>query len=250
MLHKRIIFLLTLPLLLTSICIFSFTTLGTLEGDAHVSTTHTVCASGCDFMSIQAAIDAAGSGDTISLAGEIFTEPFTVDKSLTIEGDGAENTILQAAESQALSTSRVITVTEGVTATITGVTIRYGTESGSFPRGYGGGIFSQGTLTISYSTVFSNTAGAGGGIYSNAALVIIHCIVDSNTSEYSGGGIYNGDFNVSDAPQLTLLYSIISNNKAYSASEGGGGLRNSDNIATISNTSFLNNYAYTGGGGL
>ena len=55
--------------------------------------TYTVCASGCDFSSIQTAIDTVNPGDSLNLAGETFTESITIDKSLDIIGVGAENTI-------------------------------------------------------------------------------------------------------------------------------------------------------------
>ncbi len=56
--------------------------------------TITVCASGCDYTTIQAAIDAANAGDTIAV-GEgsyIITSSINVNKSLTIEGAGPDKT--------------------------------------------------------------------------------------------------------------------------------------------------------------
>lgn len=62
------------------------TVVGSLFGRPSVASaaTVTVCASACDYASIQAAIDAASPGDTISLAAETFTETISVDRSLTI----------------------------------------------------------------------------------------------------------------------------------------------------------------------
>jgi pectin methylesterase-like acyl-CoA thioesterase len=56
-----------------------------------------VCASGCQYKTIQAAVDAAGSGDTITVGAGTYVEgtglpdssSLTIDKSLTIEGAGA-----------------------------------------------------------------------------------------------------------------------------------------------------------------
>ena len=168
---------LMIPILITGISIFGFTTLFVQASTARVASTHTVCTSGCDFSSIQAAIDAATTGDTINLAAETFTEPFTIDKTLTIEGTGSENTFLQAAVAPGVASSRVITVTGNVTATINGVTIRYGVASTG--RG-GGGVLNAGTLTIENSTIYSNTADFGGGITNQKILTLTHCIVDNN----------------------------------------------------------------------
>ena len=56
--------------------------------------TWTVCSSGCDFTSIQAAVDAATSGDTIQLAAETFYESVTFDKDLTVRGAGPDRTVV------------------------------------------------------------------------------------------------------------------------------------------------------------
>ncbi len=60
--------------------------------------------------------------------------------------------------------SRVFQVDEGVTATITGLTI-----SGGRAVGNGGGVSNSGTLTMTDCTVSGNTAVYGAGASSGAA---------------------------------------------------------------------------------
>ncbi|NJP99583.1 hypothetical protein [Streptomyces zingiberis] len=48
--------------------------------------TITVCASGCDYTTISAAITAASAGDTITVGPGTYNEQITIDKSLTVRG--------------------------------------------------------------------------------------------------------------------------------------------------------------------
>lgn len=63
----------------------------------------TVCASGCAFTSIQAAITAAIPGNVITVGPGSYVEDLVVNKALTIDGSGA-STILYPAESGPLCT--------------------------------------------------------------------------------------------------------------------------------------------------
>ena len=117
--------------------------------------TLTVCASGC-YTTIAAAIAAANplGGDTISIQDASHNEAnITVDRDLTIQGQGATNT---AVDGTGISGS-VFTISAGVTATIQDVTVRNGSAF------LGGGIYNNGTVTISNGTLSGNSAGYGGG---------------------------------------------------------------------------------------
>ena len=50
--------------------------------------TWTVCASGCDFNTIQAGINGSISGDRLDIAAESFSEQITIDKNITLDGAG------------------------------------------------------------------------------------------------------------------------------------------------------------------
>jgi hypothetical protein len=77
----------------------------------------TVCASGCDYTTIQNAVNNANPGDTIQLAAETFTSAVVNKNQLTLQGAGIGQTILQG--------SSCSTSTGGIalSANISGTTI-------------------------------------------------------------------------------------------------------------------------------
>ena len=83
----------------------------------------------------------------------------------------------------------------------------------------GGGISTDGTLTVSNSTVAGNSASSsGGGISNDGFLTVINSTLTGNWAVHGlGGGIYN--FSLLSDGTVTLSNSTLSNN---SASNGGG----------------------------
>jgi hypothetical protein len=255
---------------------------------AQAATTWTVCAGGCDYTSIKAAIAAPTTldGDTLAIAAGIYTEAgITVDKSLTLQGERAAPTIVQAATSKGAASDRVFTIASGVTATLQDLTIRYGramrgegggirndgtlTLTRSTIRGNkasyeGGGIRNDGTLTLTQSTIRGNTASDGGGLINRGTLTLTHSTVHGNTASYGAGGLINwgtlivahstvrdnvaftgGGGLVNARGRLTLTHSTVSGNTA----RYGGGLYNEDTL-TLINTTVSGNRATDSGGGL
>jgi hypothetical protein len=202
-----------------------------------LTTSFTVCASGCDFSSIQTAIDNVSSGDTLNLAAETFTESISINKSLTIQGAGSENTIIQAASVPNIATSRVVTVAPGVTVTIENITIRNGKAAGTD----GGGILSDGSLTLKNCTVSNNSSYFGAGIANGIGVMNINnSTVISNIASDSGGGIgNNGTLNINNSQ-------VISN----TSSDVGGGIFSYGNL-NINKSIIRDNRAIgTWGGGI
>lgn len=183
--------------------------------------TLTVCASGCDHVTIAAAITAAAAGDTLSLSAETFTEgDLTIDKDLTITGASADTTIVQAAATAGTATTRVFDVLAGATVTIEKMTIRHGNPTGTYDNG--GGIRNVGTLTINDTIISDNVAGP-------------------NNSR-GGGGIdnFNGFPGFEGMATLTINNSIIRDNSHNRANGGGGGVRSNQRL-TINNSTFTGN---------
>ena len=220
------------------------------------SSTYTVCKIGCDYTRISDAIQDCVSGDIIDLATETYTETVIISESVTIQGDGAANTIVQArGDDDSVATSRVFDIEPDLVVTIEGITIKNGN---SVPRG--AGIRNRGYLTLRNSSVISNTASeCGGGIYNWARdagqqsdLIIENSIISNNEElnsvEGYGGGLYN--YAKDGAAIASLEGSLVTNNTAVY----GGGISNhaADGYAlfTILNSSIRDNTGLMISGGI
>jgi len=260
------------PHLVLVISVLAILALGLGPAAAAQADAWTVCASGCDFATIQAALDDAGirAGDVIHVSDAVHTEQgITVTKDVTIQGEGPGRTIVQAGETSESATERVFLIGGGATATINDLTIRHGHPS-ECPKS-GGGITNQGTLTLENVVVRDNLAKSGGGIVNEGTLTLIRCTVRDNVAQGTGSkrGSGGGIKNVTGA--LTVVDSTISGNDAYGRGGGikhcclstlemvnstvsgnrcnreGGGIH-VRGIATLTHTTISDNSARSGGG--
>ena len=133
----------------------------------------------------------------------------------------------------------VFNLPEGVTATLSGVTI-----SGGMNNQAGGAIYNDGTLTVTDSTFTNNTSGSdGGAIANNGTLTVTDCTIENNTAPFSGG--------IDNDGMLTVTGSTIKSNTANKSGGFGGGMDNHDDgIATLTNTTVAMNSAVFYGGGI
>jgi hypothetical protein len=189
-----------------------------------------VCASGCSFTSVQAAIDAADPGDTIRLCLETYTEDIEIDKDLTILG---EEGAIAATGLQGTGVDSVIRVSAG-TVTLESLWITGGNAR------FGGGVANESTLTLHRCGVFGNTTDLdGGGIFNGtgATLKMTDSYVLSNTAITNGGGITN-------AGTLTLSGCLVRGN---TANNRGGGIFNDGTLKMTDCTVRGNEAAHEGG---
>jgi hypothetical protein len=188
-----------------------------LASGVPVATSWTVCASGCDYSSIEVAlaVPTTLNGDTLAVAAGTYTEPgILVNKSVTLQGEASATTIVQAAVTPGTASDRVFTIPSGVTMTLRELTIRHGsavTPSGNSNSASGGGLFNKGMLTLINSIVSGNSAYYGGGLLNGHTLTLTSSTVSGNATTYYGGGLSN-----SFGTLLTLTNSIIA-----SHSDGG-----------------------------
>jgi hypothetical protein len=218
-----------------------------------------VCAAGCDFSSIQAAIDdpITTAGGVIVVSDAVHTEgDILVTTDVTIKGQGAGSTIVQAHEEAGNGTDRVFFVQIGAAVTIKDMTIRHGRPDldpriGGIRSG-GGGILNRGTLTLEDSIVRDNVGNSGGAILNTGALTVTNCILRDNVADGigepghqcgSGGGIRN----VGQAT-MWVFNSTISGNSAFG--KGGGIKSGCAGAETIINSTISGNSANVRGGGI
>ena len=223
--------------------------------------TDTVCAFGCDFSTIQAAIDDPGTtaDAIIEIIDPIHTEAgIVINKDVTIRGLGADDTIVQAHDQtpdEALA--RVFLVEEGATVVLESVTIRHGRPSRQ--EECGGGIMNHGTLTIENCVVSDNASNAGAGICNRGALTLINSTVSDNTAD----GIAPPGYEAGDGGgikcvrgTLTLINSTISDNKSEDADphfddgSGGGVVVLLNCTAVFTNSTISSNRAASVAGGV
>ncbi len=157
------------------------------------------------------------SGDTITLDATL-----VLDNSVIIQGLGSANLAVSGANSV-----QVFSVSAGVTATISDLTVEAGANSD-----FGAGIGNFGTLTLTNDAISGNgtiTNGStyyGGGLYNTGTLTMTDCTVNGNTSYWYGGGLYNSG-------TATLSNDTIAGNAAFTS---GGGIANHGTMSITSCT--------------
>lgn len=185
------------------------------------------CADAAGQCTLRAALeeaDAAPSDSTVHIAvpagsyaltlGSLTLGSAPVPLSITVTGAGATATVIQAT-----GKFRVMTVTGYHTTGLLKNLELTGGKAG--PNSYGGGIFSQGALTLSGDWLIGNRAGAGGGVANaGGTLTVLHSTVENNNGGgFGGGGIQNGG--PKNVPGTVIVRSsTISGN--VTSNEGGG----------------------------
>ncbi|MBD5413031.1 MAG: hypothetical protein HDR52_01180 [Treponema sp.] len=110
---------------------------------------------------------------------------------------------------------------------------------------YGGGIYSEGSLTITGGKISNCTSNIGGGVYKSAGtLKITDGTISENNASKNGGGVYV----IGSGSSFTMNGGEISNNKAEDAYGGGIYIKNC--TFTMSDGTISGNTASEAGGGV
>lgn len=171
--------------------------------------------------------------------------------SLVLEGEGIDQTIIQAGLSPAEGIDRVLDIQSenDIDVYISGLTVRHG----KLPvEKFGAGI-QMGDLTVSLyldHVVLRDNLGErlegeeglilGGGIFVYGDFHAIDCQITGNQVDGDGGGIYQSQYGI-----VSLERVLISGNSA----EQGGGFSNG-NVAKLTNVTISGNSAELRGGGI
>ena len=196
---------------------------------------------------VQAGIDSAATGDTVSLADGVYTGPGNVNirfhgKAITVrsESNDPSSCIISCDNPTWDQKGFFFDSGEGPNSILLGVTIRYG-------RGRiwdGGGIRCISSSPVIQNCVFTeNGSDEGGGMYidDNSSPTIVGCVFLNNTTRTHGAGI-------------SCRYSrvAISNCRfiGNTAEDNGGGIYSSSCSLTVTAIEFASNTAEWFGGGM
>ncbi len=234
-----------------------------------------ICATASGVCTLRAAVQEANAlagpdtiqftGTTITLtgaAGEDAGASGDLDVTaaggpLTIVGNGAGTTIIQACDADAdpacVGIDRIFDVLDAASLTLSGVTLRNGYGDGGGIR-VGrllpwGGSPGRATLVLDASEVVNNrSTGYGGGVLTTWGIVTVTgSVIANNRAVYGGGAIASG------MGTLTIDRSTLSGNSAIRPGGGSAGGAIDNNASgpadvTISNSTISGNSADDGGG--
>lgn len=217
---------------------------------------------------IQDGVNLASSGGTVNIAAGTYKENVKIDKSLTVNGAGATQTIVDGNKAGSVFTvgknnpyidvslsgmtiqggsGSLIKTTYGTKGVCGGGVINYGrltvTDSviqGNTAKFLGGGIYNVGTLNVLGSTISENKAGYGGGFYNYGTTTVQASTLTKNAATYGGGGIYS-----CCSSKTTLIDSTVSYN---SAKKFGGGIATQGTFSIRDASTITGNTAKSGGG--
>ena len=130
---------------------------------------------------------------------------------------------------------RVLVVSNGVTANLTGLTISAGNNS----AGPSAGILNLGTLTLTDCTVSGNAApsGNGGGIGNDSGtLMLVHTTVSGNSAVSGAFGGGAGIFNYDNGTVILTNSTVSGNNGRF-----GGGIYNYAGTMVLVNSTVSGN---------
>lgn len=128
------------------------------------------------------------------------------------------------------------------TADLTGVTFIHN----STRTGYGGAIYNKGVATVNAGYIFQNSSSYGGGIANDrGTITLTDSTLSSNSANVAGGGGIANEIGT-----MTLTRVTVSGNAATGDAGGveNGGYANDIGTATLTDVTISGNFADSGGG--
>jgi|GEM_PF-2110837 len=181
-----------------------------------------------DYSSVQAAVDAATSGDTIQIGPGTFTEAIAVSaKTLYLQGSGIGSTILDG------DGATTVLKVQGAGLNLAQLTIQGGAQG----LDLSGVVGSVDTVEIANNS--GDSTGAGVAVRNDSNVNLLTVYIESNSGTDGGG------FHLDATSRATVTDGWIAGN---SASGSGGGIYSEGNL-TLQSTSLRENEAAVHGGG-
>lgn len=228
-----------------------------------------ICASGCRFSTIQAAINASPTGTTLRVAPGVYREAISLKAGVSLIGAGIEETILQGDGNQTVvaaigaaigrsTTLQNMTITggggggpggilvyRGASPTLRNLLVRNNVAQGPSA---GGILVAGGSHPLLEQVEFRNNQASAGSalIVWEGRATVRNCTFVDNISQGPNGVIYGAVY-IDEGSELTMENSTVRGNTGGS----GGGLAVLGNSrATVSDSRFENNQARTQGGAI
>jgi hypothetical protein len=221
-----------------------------LGADEYIPCSAVVSGTAFAYSTVQAAVDAASTGDTVKVAGSCtgvqaragVTQTVYISKTINLRGGytttnwATANPLADPTTLDAQGKGRVLYITGNISPTIEGLCITGGNAD------LGGGLYViTAAITLSNNRVFSNTASVeGGGLYLQRAptATLTGNIISSNTASFRGGGIDLYD----------SIAALTGNTVTLNTANEGGGLRLYFSDITLGENTVASNHALEGGG--
>ena len=183
------------------------------------------------------AISLAASGDTIQIAPATYQENLTIPFNLTLSGAKAATTIVDGTQ-----TASVFTVGTGVSLTLSNLTVKNGV-------GYsgGGGVDNAGTLVVTRSNFYGNTALSGGAILNTGTVSITASNLSGNSPYFYGHSAGCGA--IDNSGTMTITTTTFYSNYANNNSTAGGAICNGGTL-TVTGSTFYDNQSEGNGSGI
>jgi serine protease len=196
-----------------------------------------------DYPTIQSAIDAAASGDTVLVAAGTYNE--TIDfqsKAITVESEsGAASTVISG---DGIGVVVRMNAVAGETPVLRGFTVRnggpYGSSDGAIDTSGGPALMEDNTITANHF------CGDGAITASFSDATIRNNTISGNSQVLCSGGVGGAGVSIQGAGTVQLMNNVITGNRHDS--EAGGVALFAAGTPTISGNLIKGNIGWIGGG--
>src|SRR3954452_5871048 len=163
----------------------------------------------------------SGLSGTIHLNDPVSTGPLYISEALEVQGPGADVlTVSGDDDSQVF----FVSAPGGDDVTISGLKVTQGTAKYGGPGAPAGGDIASpngADLTVSASEIRGGVGIVGGGIYSDGPLTVQNSTVSGNVANFLGGGVFVTGYGTGPEPPLVSISGSTINNNSVGAKYGG-----------------------------